>query len=162
RLRPWNRAIPPAVESIVRHCLEPDPARRYQSARELQEDLQRQMDHRPLSHAPEASVRERTGKWIRRHPRFALAGVGSLTLLLLVGLTTALVFRNIQQARWEALASFGQYRDDLQQARLLLATSRPSDRERLDEALALAGKALDRYQVRDNAAWWESPAVRRL
>jgi eukaryotic-like serine/threonine-protein kinase len=38
-LRCWNKAISPAVESIVRHCLEPDPAKRYQSAHELREDL---------------------------------------------------------------------------------------------------------------------------
>src|SRR5205085_1242657 len=25
-LRPWNATVSPAVESIVRHCLEPDPA----------------------------------------------------------------------------------------------------------------------------------------
>ncbi len=39
RLRCWNKAVSPAVESIVRHCLHPDPAKRYQSAHELREDL---------------------------------------------------------------------------------------------------------------------------
>src|SRR5262249_852255 len=63
RLRPHNPAVSPAVESAVRHCLEPDPARRYQSARQLQEDLQRHLDHLPLAHAPEPSPRERLAKW---------------------------------------------------------------------------------------------------
>src|SRR5205823_4567434 len=54
-LRKWNRAISPAVESIVRRCLEPNPTGRYQSARELQEDLQCQLAHQPLKHAPKAS-----------------------------------------------------------------------------------------------------------
>src|SRR4051794_37187123 len=31
-LRPWNRAVTPAVESIVHHCLEPDPDDRYRTA----------------------------------------------------------------------------------------------------------------------------------
>src|SRR4051794_27345845 len=38
-LRRWNRDVSPAVEAIIRHCLEPDTARRYRSARELKEDL---------------------------------------------------------------------------------------------------------------------------
>ena len=70
-LRRWNRAVTPAVESIVRHCLEPDPGRRYQSARQLKEDLERHLENLPLQHAPEPSLRERAAKWRRRHPRLA-------------------------------------------------------------------------------------------
>jgi serine/threonine protein kinase/Tfp pilus assembly protein PilF len=162
QLRRWNKAISPAVESIVRHCLEPDPGRRYQSARQLQEDLQCQMESQPLRHAPEPSLRERTGKWVRRHPRLSLASVGMLALLLITGLTLLLVIRNTDMLHWEAVASFQQFNDELEQARLLLATSRPSERDRLDEGLALAHKALDRYQIRANPIWWQAPAVRRL
>src|SRR5262249_41485061 len=43
RLRRWNGAVPLAVESMIRRCLEPDPARRYQSAQDLNDDLQRQL-----------------------------------------------------------------------------------------------------------------------
>src|SRR5205807_206935 len=35
RVRRWNKAVSPAVESIIRHCLEPDLAQRYASARQL-------------------------------------------------------------------------------------------------------------------------------
>src|SRR5206468_831134 len=71
RLGSASRSVTPAVESIVRHCLDPEPARRYQSARELKEDLERQLSHRPLRHTPEPSPRERARKWVRRHPRLA-------------------------------------------------------------------------------------------
>src|SRR5262249_26769738 len=54
-IRRWNRAITPAVASVVRHCLERDPQRRYQCARELLEDLERHLAHRPLRYAPEPS-----------------------------------------------------------------------------------------------------------
>jgi serine/threonine protein kinase len=62
RLRPWNRNVSPAVESIVRRCLDPDPAKRYQSAHELLEDLERHGADRPLRHAPEPSLAERAAK----------------------------------------------------------------------------------------------------
>src|SRR5262249_27358597 len=78
-LRPQNATVSPAVESIVRQCLQPDPSRRYRSSRELHEDLQRQLDDRPLKHAPEPSWRERLGKWARRHRRLT-----STTTLVLV------------------------------------------------------------------------------
>ena len=44
------------MEAIVRRCLEPDPARRYQSGHELQEDIERQLTNDPLKHAPEPSL----------------------------------------------------------------------------------------------------------
>ena len=90
-VRAANPAVSPAVASIVRHCLEPDPSRRYQGALELQEDLERQLADLPLRHAPEPSARERLGKWSRRHPRLtssttvgliaaALLAVGRLSI----------------------------------------------------------------------------------
>jgi serine/threonine protein kinase/tetratricopeptide (TPR) repeat protein len=68
RLRKYNPAISPAVESIVRHCLQPDPAQRYQTAQELLDDLQRHAHDLPVRHAPEPALTERAGKWMRRHP----------------------------------------------------------------------------------------------
>ena len=161
-LRAWNRGVSPAVESVIRHCLEPDPARRYGSSRELQEDLQRHAEHRPLRHAQEASRVERAAKWVRRHPRLTLAGVACATLALIAGLTTTLMARTARQAHWEAVALSQQFRDDARQARLLLATSPLSDRERLAEGASLALRALDRYRVREDPTWWDASAVRTL
>ena len=67
-VRRWNQAVTPAVESIIHHCLETDPQRRYQNARELSEDLERHLAHRPLKYVHEPSLRERMTKWARRHP----------------------------------------------------------------------------------------------
>jgi serine/threonine protein kinase/tetratricopeptide (TPR) repeat protein len=162
RLRGLNRAVSPAVESIVRHCLEPEPARRYQSARELQADLQRHLENQPLRHAAEVSRIERAAKWVRRHPRLAVAGVACAALVLIAGLTTLLAVGRARQSQWEAVALSQQFRDEVRQSRVLLATSPLSDRERLGEATSLALRALDRYQVRQNPKWWNAPAVRRL
>jgi serine/threonine protein kinase len=81
RLRPYSRLVGHAVESIVRHCLEPDPARRYQSARELKEDLERHLADLPLRHAPDPSLWERFGKWRRRRP--VMAYTASLAAVVL-------------------------------------------------------------------------------
>jgi serine/threonine protein kinase/tetratricopeptide (TPR) repeat protein len=162
RLRKYNRAVSPAVESIVRHCLEPDPQRRYQSARALQEDLQLHLDHRPLVHAPEASQAERTVKWVQRNPRLALAAVACSIFVLCAGLMWSLAARNAREALADALAQSRRFHDDVRQSRVLLVTSHLNDLERLDEGIKLATRALDRYRAREEPQWWAAPGVRRL
>jgi len=93
-LRARNSQVSPAVESIVRHCLEPDPARRYQSAAHLHEDLERHLAHLPLRHAPEPSARERAAKWARRHPRLASStSMAILAGVVLLGVLAAFLAR---------------------------------------------------------------------
>jgi serine/threonine protein kinase/tetratricopeptide (TPR) repeat protein len=162
RLRWASKAITPAVESIVRHCLEPDPEHRYRSAGQLREDLQRQMEHRPLQYAPDRSLRERASKSIRRHPRLAVTTLGLVAVALIAGLAILVGYRNRQLARWEAGAAYGQYHDEIQRARLMLATSRPTDQDQLRRGIALASKAMARYGVGKDANWWESASIRRL
>src|SRR5262249_23869590 len=58
-LRRWNGAISPAADAIVRRCLEAEPAARYQSAMELEEDLDRHLASLPLRHTREPSIGER-------------------------------------------------------------------------------------------------------
>ena len=38
---PWTVTIPPAFDALISRCLEPDPARRYQTSGELEADLNR-------------------------------------------------------------------------------------------------------------------------
>lgn len=78
-LRRLNPAASPAIAAIVGRCLDPNPARRYQSAADLHEDLERQLKHLPLRHVREPSLRERAQKWTRRHPR--LTAISSAALL---------------------------------------------------------------------------------
>src|SRR5205807_1486686 len=68
-LREYNPDITPAIESIVRKCLEQDANNRYQSAEALRDDLSRHRADLPLKYAAEPSVRERASKWVRRHTR---------------------------------------------------------------------------------------------
>jgi serine/threonine protein kinase/Tfp pilus assembly protein PilF len=162
QVRRANPAVTPAVESIVRHCLEPDPAQRYQTARELLEDLERQLHDQPLRFAPEPSLRERAGKWVRRHPRLtSLTSVGTIAAVLLVVLTTGFVVRGRLVARQEAKDKLAVLHEDLRTGEFLLC-ARDIQREELAEGAGVCRSALDRYQVLDNPQWQESATVRHL
>jgi serine/threonine protein kinase len=83
-VRAWNPAVTPAIESLLLHCLQPDPACRYQNCYELIEDLQRHVHNQPLKYAPEPSLAERAGKWLRRHPRLISSSTAIIALETLV------------------------------------------------------------------------------
>lgn len=161
-LRQWNKAVSPAVESIVRHCLEPDPGRRYQSTRELHEDLERHLADRPLRHAPEPSPRERIGKWARRHP--VLSSSTSIVLLALA-LMSAMGTAGwlVTEVWWEDLAEIHhrKFRGDFDECQLLLNThGGPPDH--LERGIRLARRALDGYGVGRPGDWTSAPLARRL
>ncbi len=161
-LRCWNKSISPAVESIVRHCLEPNPADRYQSAHELHEDLDRQRVNLPLKYAPEPSLRERSRKWIRRHPR--LTSVSSMIVLGLAVVSTAAAMtmvRSHRLAEFEAQESFNRFHEEAKTVQFLL-NARSMDSDQLVEGLEQGQKALGAYAVLDNPEWANQPSVRQL
>jgi eukaryotic-like serine/threonine-protein kinase len=157
-----NPAVSPATEAILRRCLAPDPAQRYQSARELRQDLQCQLEQRPLRHTPEPSLRERFRKWRRRHPRLTSASsvllAAGLVILLLL---TALGFHQDRLASLEAQQNWVQTGEEWKTVEFLLE-SRNLPRAEREAGEELGRKILDRYGVLDDAAWRERPALRRL
>ena len=78
--------VPWSLDALAAKCIAFDPARRYARAADLAEDLRRFLDNLPMKHCPEPSVRERMGKWARRHP--GLCGSTSIAIIamLLLGL----------------------------------------------------------------------------
>src|SRR4029077_15724562 len=146
----------------LRHCLEPDPNRRYQTARQLQEDLERQLTHRPLKYAADSSPVERFRKWTRRHPRLASStSVAALALLAIVGLTSLFVARGHRLARLEADTNHRSFQQDMKAAEFLL-TVYSAEPDKLQQGLTLGESAAARYQVLDNPAWQKSQAVKLL
>jgi serine/threonine protein kinase len=161
-LRARNKAVSPAVESIIRHCLEPDPGKRYQSARDLQEDLERQLDNRPLKFASEPSLRERTRKWMQRHPRLSSStSVALLSLVLISTLVACVVMRGHSLARYHALDQRQQFQEEMRNAQFLLY-GRNADKGKLDQGIEQCREALDRYQVLQNPDWEKLPHIRNL
>ena len=88
-LRP---ALPRDLETITLKCLEKGPARRYSSASDLTQDLQRFLDGRAVQARP-VPAWEHARKWARRRPIHAALAVvlGTGVLAVLGGLESARV-----------------------------------------------------------------------
>jgi serine/threonine protein kinase/tetratricopeptide (TPR) repeat protein len=82
--RLWNLKIDRDLSTICLKCLEKDPNRRYASALELAEDLERWLKHEPIQ-ARRAGVFIRTRKWIRRNPTSALLAASLVALAAAAG-----------------------------------------------------------------------------
>jgi serine/threonine-protein kinase len=108
------------LETICLKCLEKTCSRRYASAAELADDLQRYLDGKPILARPAGRI-ERGWRWCRRNP--ALAGMtGTAVLFLLVGLAATSTFafragRSAEQAR-DALAQVTEANSREREARL--------------------------------------------
>ncbi len=85
-IREGVRSIPAAFEAVLRRCLAPDPAQRYDTAAELAVDLQAVADDAPLrfSREPMAS---RVAGWVRRN-RLRMA-VAVPIIAIVIGFTAA-------------------------------------------------------------------------
>jgi serine/threonine-protein kinase len=86
--------LPRPLSRILLQCLERDPALRYQSVRELKEDLEAFLDGRPVRARSVGPV-YRLRRFTRANP--ALAGTATLALALLLALAVAFL-----QGRWHA------------------------------------------------------------
>jgi serine/threonine protein kinase/Tfp pilus assembly protein PilF len=134
--------IPWSLDALVIKCLAFDPRLRYQRAGDLAEDLRRFLDNLPMKHCPEPSIRERMGKFARRHP--GLCGSTSIALvsIMLIGLlggTVVLGYDKLQSlfARVR-LRSFDRNYTEIQ---FLLSAAGISD-ERLKRGIELSRRTL--------------------
>jgi WD40 repeat protein len=126
----WPRRLLPGlprdIETIALKCLRKDPAKRYDSASALGEDLHRFLSGEPIVARP-VSVWERTARWARRKP--ALAALGAALLVAVAGLLGlgAWSYHQTKQSRDKAVAD--SYRALLGETRALRLARKPGWRE---------------------------------
>jgi tetratricopeptide (TPR) repeat protein len=97
-----NRLCSRDLETICLKCLRKRPAERYASARQLDEDLRRHLDGKPIL-ARRAGRLERLAKWARRSPAQAVAvATASALVVALIGALSAevrLLARELAEGR---------------------------------------------------------------
>jgi hypothetical protein len=74
--------MPRDLETILLKCLAKEPERRYPTAQALADDLRRFVNGDPIK-ARRPSLRERAGRWLRRHRRSTLLATGAAAAALL-------------------------------------------------------------------------------
>jgi len=132
--------VSPGLAAIALRCLAFEPADRYATSHELQEDLQRHLEHRPLRFAKDRSPIELASKWSRRHPRLSSATtVLLLSLGLIVFIASSWMFRGSQLAAAAARESLLKFRDAAAEVAAVL------DIDAGNNATTLCSRASDRW-----------------
>jgi len=140
-------SIPRDVHTIVMKCLEKDPARRYDSARALAEDIGRYLDGEPITARP-ASPAYRLYKRARKSA--ALLATAAVALVLVVG-AAALALRARADARKQAELA-AEFTRSLEDADGILRVAHMAPLHDIRRSKAEARARLDRIASRMAAA----------
>jgi len=147
RLESLAAALRGDLDWIVMKCLEKDRTRRYATASELAQDLDRHLKHEPVSACP-PSTTYRVRKFVRRHQAVVTAGtavVAALVLGLVVS-TWQWVRANRERKRAEVSERAAQTAQRETEAHAYAADMHLAQQALLVDDLAKATVLLDRYR----------------
>jgi serine/threonine-protein kinase len=162
--RRLNPAVPRDLETICLKCLQKNPQRRFESAGALAADLRRFQRGEVIAARP-ASLVERGGRWVRRHPTLVAAlSFGLLVMLAALGGALWLIAEHktnrqaievdLQEAaKLQRLSHWSEARTALERARARLGDRGFSDlRDLLNQADCDQQTAVRLDQIRSNRA----------
>jgi eukaryotic-like serine/threonine-protein kinase len=129
RPRTIDRRIPRDLETLILKAIAKEPGRRYQTAGELAEDLQRFLADRPIR-ARRSNVAEQFGRWCRRNPWLAGANIAAAVLSTMLAIGSTL-------AAW----TFRDQRDQIGRNLGYIQESETKSSERLFESLTAQASA---------------------
>ncbi|HLW68355.1 MAG TPA: serine/threonine-protein kinase [Gemmataceae bacterium] len=164
-----NPAISPAVASIVKKLLAPNPAERYQSATELKEDLERQLSHRPLKFAPEPSLWERFSKFRHRNPRLCAAASVAAAAMVLIVLPVGVAANEHSKSKrltqqvfhTQSLSLANRSAEEARQAQICLQSRHQSSALR-KQGSELVEKLVNRYGIAEDGQWVARDELQKL
>ncbi len=154
-----NVASPDFV-SIVAKCLASDPDSRYESAEQLSTDLLNHATDRPLAHAPNRSLKQRSQKWLRRNRHLAsLSSIVSIASVAIILLAIGLGVQSQRTAKLDARQRFRAFEDAFASTRDELSVPLTGT-EFVAESVAQGEQLLSQYVT--DAAWQSAPKFRLL
>jgi serine/threonine protein kinase/WD40 repeat protein len=151
-LRRLQPGVPADIETVCLKCLEKEPRRRYATAQELADELNRFLRGEPVRARPVGPV-GRASRWMRRHRAISFAF--ALVLLLLIGGTAGATLAALRIKRAERAAVAGLRESLLEQSRARRLAGglgvRSETIDSLRRALALGLDATQRVRARSEA-----------
>jgi WD40 repeat protein/tRNA A-37 threonylcarbamoyl transferase component Bud32 len=139
-LPPWqlNPNIPRDLDTVALKCLDKSPARRYGSACDLAEELQRYLDGKPILARPVGIV-ERSWRWCRRN-RIVAGLIGAVAMLLIAGTIISCYFAVQAADRANEKANLAEEKGILAETNAALAGSEREARTKAQELAARNGQ----------------------
>jgi eukaryotic-like serine/threonine-protein kinase len=136
--------LPPDLDAICLKAMRKDPDKRYQTAGELRDDLQRWLGHEPTRARPAGLVR-RLRLWSRRNPGLACA----IALAMIASIATAAAMFRTERHRAEAA--------EAKAASAILEEKRADAQARASQREALMLR-LQRIRFLDHGVNWSADA----
>jgi tetratricopeptide (TPR) repeat protein len=140
--RSFNDRMPRDLETICLNCLQKEPEKRYQTAADLRDDLERYLKHEPILARPIGRM-ERAWRWCRRS-RLVAGLTAAIAVSIIVGVSLSTYFaiearsraRQAQEVTTIAVSTLETMIKDVQHSLRAIPEAREIRRELLRKSLA--------------------------